>query len=153
VTELDDADRALLRRLQENAGVSVKELADVCGLSVASVQRRLKRLRSEKIIERDTAVLNGALLGQAMTFVVLVELERERSEFLHAFQMSVRNEPRVQQCYMLTGEIDFMLVCVCRDMPAFEALTKRLFFENPNVKKVRTSVVLGRSKVGLSIPI
>ena len=64
-----------------------------------------------------------------------------------------RAEPQVQQCYYVTGEADFTLICTAHDMAGFEALTHRLFFDNTNVRKFRTSVVMDRVKVGLSVPV
>jgi Lrp/AsnC family leucine-responsive transcriptional regulator len=153
VPGLDKADRILLDRLQTDASLGIDALAHACGLSVASVQRRLKRLRAAGVIEREAAVLNPAALGQPMTFVIMVELERERLEQLAAFRAAIRDEPQVQQAYYVTGESDFALVCVARDMADFEALTHRLFFENGNVRRFRTSVVMERTKVGLSVPV
>ena len=153
MTELDAADRILLGCLQKDARVSINELADASGLSVPSVQRRLKRLRSEKVIEREIVVIDAAALGQKMALIVLVELERERVDQLQAFQSMIRNEPHVQQCYYVTGEADFVLICVVPDMEAFQNLTQRLFFANQNVRRFRTSVVMGRTKVGLSVPV
>jgi Lrp/AsnC family transcriptional regulator, leucine-responsive regulatory protein len=151
MAEIDEADRILLDVLQSDGRVSINDLADRSGLSVPSVQRRLKRLRSEKFIERDIAVLNAAALGQSMAFIVLVELERERLDHLQAFKAMARKEPHVQQCYYVTGEADFILICLTPSMEAFEALTQRLFFANSNVRKFRTSVVMDRTKVGLSV--
>lgn len=150
---LDEADRELLEALQEDASISINELCDRSGLSAASVQRRLKRLREGGVIERDVAILNPLAVGQMMTFVVLVELERERVDQLQAFRTAALGEPHVQQCYYVTGEADFVLICVAADMAAFEALTQRLLFANQNVRKFRTSVVMGRVKVGLSLPL
>lgn len=150
---LDKADRILLDRLQTDAALGVDALAHACGLSVASVQRRLKRLRAAGVIERQAAVLNPAAVGAPMTFVIMVELERERREQLAAFRAAIRDEPQVQQAYYVTGESDFALVCLARDMADFEALTHRLFFENGNVRRFRTSVVMERTKVGLTAPI
>ena len=67
--------------------------------------------------------------------------------------MLFRSEPQVQQCYYVTGEADFILICTARDMQDFEALTHRLFFEDSNVRRFRTSVSMERTKVGLSLPI
>ncbi|EGG95410.1 transcriptional regulator, AsnC family [gamma proteobacterium IMCC1989] len=86
-----------------------------------------------------------------MTFIVMVELERERIDQLDAFRRIVRKEVQVQQCYYVTGEADFTLICTARNMADFEALTQRLFFENANVRRFRTSVVMDRAKVGLSV--
>ena len=152
-SKFDEADRILMERLQNDAASRIDDLADAADLSVASVQRRIKRLKSEGIIEREVAVLNQAALGQPMTFIVSVELERERLEQLHGFQRAVKAEPQIQQCYYVTGEADFMLICIAPDMDSFQALTHRLFFENQNVRKFRTSVVMGRTKVSLAVPV
>ena len=88
-----------------------------------------------------------------MTFIVLVELERESLQQLDLFRKRARNEPLVQQCYYVTGEADFILICTARDMQDFEELTHRLFFENSNVRRFRTSVVMDRTKTGLTVPI
>lgn len=150
---LDAADRILLDQLQRDATQGIDVLAHACGLSVASVQRRLKRLRTSGAIAREATVLDPAVVGFPMTFIVMVELERERREQLAAFRTAIRDEPQVQQAYYVTGESDFALICVARDMADFEALTQRLFFENGNVRRFRTSVVMDRTKVGLEVPV
>ena len=61
--------------------------------------------------------------------------------------------PEVQQCYYVTGEVDFMLVVVVPTMEAYEAFTRRMFFGNNNVKRFRTFVAMDRVKVGLSVPL
>nr|WP_255536358.1 Lrp/AsnC ligand binding domain-containing protein [Pacificimonas pallii] len=88
-----------------------------------------------------------------MSFVILVELERERTDQLDTFKRAAQREPQVQQCYYVTGEADFVLLCVARDMDDFEQLTRRLFFDNENVRRFRTSVVMDRTKVGLAVPV
>ena len=148
---IDKADRIILDRLQGNARISLEALADACGLSSASAQRRVKRLRDSGVIEGDVSVVNPDALGQCMTFIVMVELERERIDQLDDFRRIVRKELQVQQCYYVTGEADFTLICTARNMADFEALTQRLFFENANVRRFRTSVVMDRTKVGLTV--
>jgi len=150
---LDASDRAILKQLQKSTQVNLEQLAHLSDLSVPSVQRRLRRLRERRIIEGEVAILNPKAVGQSMTFIVMVELERERLDQLDAFRRKARTEPQVQQCYYVTGEADFVLICLARDMEDFEALTHRLFFENTNVRRFRTSVVMERSKVGLGVPI
>ena len=84
---------------------------------------------------------------------MLVELERERVDQLDAFRRRAKAEPRVQQCYYITGEADFALIVLARDMQDFQDLTHRLFFDDANVKRFRTSVVMDRTKVGLTVPL
>mgnify|MGYP001627786702 CR=1 FL=1 len=151
--ELDDADLTILRLLQENCKIGLEGLAQACHLSVPSVQRRLKRLRDSKVIMKEIAVLDPAHSDYKMTFIVMVELDRESLQQLDLFRKRAKAEPQVQQCYYVTGEADFILVCTARDMQDFEALTHRLFFENSNVRRFRTSITMDRSKVGLTLPI
>lgn len=151
--QLDSADRIILSHMQEDATISLENLSAVCNLSIASVQRRLKRLRDSKVIERELAVLNPEALGFHMTFIVNVELERERLDQLDEFRRMARAEPQVQQCYYVTGDADFFLICVAKNMTDYEALTHRLFFDNTNVRRFRTSVVMDRAKSGAMIPL
>ena len=151
--QLDKSDKIILTQLQEDARISIDALADCCGLSVASVQRRLKKLRENKIIEREVAIIDPQAVNQGMTFVISVKLERERLDQLDAFRRRAREEPQVQQCYYVTGDADFILICIAKDMIDFEALTHKLFFENTNVRQFSTSVVMDRTKIGLFVKI
>lgn len=149
---LDATDQSLLAIVQENARASLDHMAEATGLSSASVQRRLKRLRERGAISSEVAHLEPEILGYPMSFVVLVELERERLDEIDAFRRRVRAEPQVQQAYYVTGEADFALICLARDMSDFETLTHRLFFADRNIRRFRTSVVMHRTKVGLEVP-
>ncbi|MEP2029289.1 MAG: Lrp/AsnC family transcriptional regulator [Paracoccaceae bacterium] len=149
----DETDLTILRTLQNDCRIGLEQLAHVCGLSVPSVQRRLKRLRDGKLIEKEIAVLDPAGFDYKMTFIVLVELDRESLQQLDLFRKRAKAEPQVQQCYYVTGEADFILICTAKDMQDFEMLTQRLFFENSNVRRFRTSVAMDRAKVGLGLPI
>lgn len=151
--ELDAADRELLDRVQRDARVSAEAIGADLGLSAATVQRRLKRMREAGVIVREVAQIDPKAVGMAMTFVVAVELERERADILDAFRRKANADANVQQCYYVTGEADFFLVVVARDMDDFERIAGRLFQQDANVRRFRTSVVMGQSKVGLSVPV
>ena len=150
---IDNADAMILNLLQEDSKLGLDTLAYETGLSVASVQRRLKSLRARKIILREIAIVDPAKVNLPMSFIVMVELERERIDQIDAFIRRANNEPQVQQCYYVTGDADFCLICVAKSMDDFEDLTQRLFFENSNVRKFQTSVAMGRKKVGLQVPV
>lgn len=151
--ELDDFDREILRRLQTDARATGEEIGAEIGLSAAAVQRRIKHLRKKRVIAAEVAILDPAALDLPMTFVVGVELERERADMLDAFRKAARADPNVQQCYYVTGVADFILIVVARDMADFEAFTRRLLFDNSNVRRFSTSVVMSRDKVGSLLPI
>ena len=137
--------------MQQNSRIGLEALSDIVSLSVPSVQRRLKQLRDNKIIEKDVSIIDPAKVGQPMTFIIMIELEKEHPEQIDIFTNTVLSDTQVQQCYYITGEADFCLICTARDMNDFEALTHRLFFLNKNVRRFRTSVVMGRRKVSLCV--
>jgi len=153
LADLDARDRHLLDLLQEDARQPLEALAREVGLSAPAVQRRLKRLRRDGVIRRDTIEVRPEAVGLPMTFIVAVELERERAEQIDAFRRKVLREPRVQQCYYVTGEADFILIVLGRDMDDFEAFTRRVFFDDPNVRHFRTSVVMGEAQRSLGVPV
>lgn len=147
------SDIAILRLLQSSARERLETIAAEAGLSVATVQRRIKTLKAEGVIVGEEAQLSPEAVGYTMTFLILVELERERIDQLDAFRRKARAEPQVQQCYYITGEADFALIALAKDIDDFQLLTQRLFFDDENVKRFRTSVVMDRTKVGLTVPL
>jgi len=150
--ELDDIDRRLLDLLQVDARQSLERLAGEVGLSGAAVQRRVKRMRDAGVIVRDVVEVDPAAVGLPMTFIVVVELERERADQIDAFRRKAASEALVQQCYYVTGEGDFVLIALAQSMDDFEAMTRRLFFDDANVRRFRTSVVMGKALRSLPVP-
>jgi DNA-binding Lrp family transcriptional regulator len=151
--DLDRLDVAILSCLQADARTIAETIGAKVGLSAAAVQRRIKRLREAGVIEREVAVLSPQALGLTMTFVVMVEMERESLAVLDGFRRQVLADDNVQQCYYVTGNADFVLVVTCRDMAGFETFTRRMFFDNPNVRHFTTSVAMDRVKTGLTLPL
>ena len=149
---LNDSDRIILRLLQANARERLETLAYESGLSVATVQRRIRAFRAAGVIAGETALIKPKALGYDMTIMILVELERERIDQIDAFRRKAKGEPQVQQCYYITGEADFLLIVLVKNMEDYERMTHRLFFEDSNVKRFRTSVVMDRTKVSLDVP-
>lgn len=150
--DLDQTDRLLLDLLQRDARQSLEALAAQVHLSAAAVQRRIKRLRDARVITGEVAQIDAAAVGLPMTFIVTVELERERADEIDAFRRKATKEPRVQQAYYVTGEGDFILVVLAASMDDYEQLTRRLFFDDPNIRRFRTSVVMGKSYRSLTAP-
>ncbi len=153
MTELTPNDLTILRLLQENAREKLETMAFETGISVATIQRRIKYLKKTGVITKETALISPDSVGYLMTFLILVELERERIDQVDAFRRKVKAEPYIQQCYYITGEADFALIALAKDIQDFENLTRRLFFADANVKRFRTSVVMNRTKVGLTVPL
>lgn len=150
---LDKFDIGILNILQSDNSIPLKDIGEKVGLSGPAVQRRIKKLRENNIIVSDISVLNPDKVGQFITLFVEVELENEQIAVLEDLKDKFRSVREIQQCYYITGQADFMLVVVVPVMSAYEQLTKKLFFENPNIKRFRTSVVMDCVKGGLSLPL
>lgn len=151
--EPDEFDRKLLRLLQHNNRMTADELAEHVGLSSSAVQRRLKRLRDEKIIEADIAIISPTVVGLGVTCVVDIILERGNSQALDKFKTAMQGCAEVMQCYFVTGTYDFVMIVNTTDMREYESFTKKYLMDNPNVKHFYTHVVMDRVKVGYSMPI
>lgn len=149
----DEFDLALLRLLQQNNKLTADELANQVGLSPSAVQRRLKRLRDEKVIEADVSIISPAVAGIGITCIVDVILERGDSSALESFKASMLQHYEVMQCYYVTGTYDFVLIVNARDMQHYETFTKTGLMDNPNVKHFYTHVVMDKVKVGYSVAI
>ena len=151
--QLDSQDIQILKILQSDVRKSIEYIAQEVGLSTASVQRRLKRLRESQVISAEIAVIAPQAVGQLMSFIISVELERDHIDHLTQFKARVKKEAQVQQCYYVTGESDFVIIVNATDMQDFERFTQRVFYNDSNVRRYKTSVVMERTKVGLSLPL
>ncbi|MEO1135002.1 MAG: Lrp/AsnC family transcriptional regulator [Pseudomonadota bacterium] len=153
MTELDDQDREILRIIQKDARISSEAIGEMVNLSAASVHRRLRRWREEGVIEREAAILNAKALGAPMTILVSVVMEREHVDVMNAFANRMRVHPNVQQCYMITGEADFLLIVKVRDMEDFEQFCEEAFHDRQSFRKFNSSIVMSTVKAGLSAPV
>lgn len=149
--KMDDKDHEILRLLQANARLTAEAISQDVGLSPPAVQKRLKKLRGSGVIEREIAVLSPAKLGREMTIIVEVILERESRAHLDAFKRKMRNAPSVQQCYYTTGEADFVLILTVQDIKEYEQFTQTHFFDESNISRFKTSVVMDRVKASLDV--
>ncbi|EHL98637.1 transcriptional regulator, AsnC family [Acetobacteraceae bacterium AT-5844] len=144
---LDRFDQALLEQMQVNNQLPARELAERVGLSESAVLRRLRRLRQEGVIVADISVIHPAVLGAPLTIHALVSLEREGSAALDAFTRKLRARPEVRQAWYVTGEADFVLLLRVASMEAYEAFTREVFHDDPNVRAFRTIIAM-REVVG-----
>ncbi|EIM18286.1 transcriptional regulator, AsnC family [Pseudomonas chlororaphis O6] len=121
---LDAYDLKLLAELQRDARTPQSELGLRVNLSTAAVNRRLKRLSDEGVIERYSAVIAPEALGYELSIIVEVEVESERIDQLDALKRSFQACPQVQQCYYVAGECDFVLIFTVRNMAQYNELTR-----------------------------
>ncbi len=144
--QLDDLDRRILRAMQDNNRLSFAELAEKVASSAASCMRRVNRLRSAGVILADISLINPKAVGKSLTVIVNVELDRERLDLVEEFKRAMRAAPEVNQCYMVTGAADFVLMVTVEDVEAFDAFVKQRLYTNANVRKFQSMITLDRVK-------
>ncbi|WP_372659943.1 Lrp/AsnC family transcriptional regulator [Hydrogenophaga sp.] len=154
---LDEADLRLLDLLQSNAARSNQELAELAHISPPTSLRRIKRLRSLGLIEREVALLQpdrlAPILGHGLTALVEITLERQGAEWLDAFEAHVVAHACVQQCYRVSPGPDFVLVVHTTDMPNYLALAQSLFTSEANVRNVKSFFSVKRAKFDPRLPL
>lgn len=150
--EMDKIDRKILHHVQQNNQLTHSELSELVGLSATSVQRRLTKLRADKIITADISVVDPSAVGRPLMMLVSVELARERTDIIDRFKRSVKSSAEVMSAYYVTGETDFLLIVSAKDMADYEAFTREFFYDNPDIKGFKTSVVMDMIKATFNLP-
>jgi len=151
--DLDSFDRAILAELQRNNLTPQRLIAEHVNLSAPAVQRRIKRLHEEGVIAANVAVLEPARVGRTLTAVITVQLVNDRPDLSHGLRDRIAKEAAVQQCFYVTGETDYVLVVTASDMEDYQAITRRLFEGDDNIRRYSTSIALERVKTGLHLPV
>ncbi|AEV36361.1 transcriptional regulator, AsnC family [Pseudovibrio sp. FO-BEG1] len=142
-----------MRILQADNRTSQQKIGEAVNLSAPSVQRRIRRMEAEGVIAANVAVVDPAMVGLPITIFVEVELVSELPTDIDAAKQNFRDAPEVQQCFYVTGEIDFVLVVVVESMSAYEEFTRRIFFKNGNIKKFKTFVSMDPIKTGVKVSV
>lgn len=151
--EYDRLDARIMTLVQSNNRLTSDEIGEQIGLSATAIQRRLKKLRDNGIIEADVSIVSPKAVGRPVSMLVLVSLERERADIIDRFKQALRANPEVMSGYYVTGEADFVIIVTATDMEGYEQFTRRFFYENPDIKGFKTLVIMDRVKVGFTIPI
>lgn len=140
---LDKKDYDILKLLQQNARVTIKEIADTIHLSTTPVHERVKRLEQSGIINHYTAILNAAKLGKKLMVICHVSL-REHNKIAGAkFIKSITALPEILECYSISGEFDFLLKVLTDDMETYYDFHVNKLSQVENVGHVQSTFVMG----------
>jgi Lrp/AsnC family leucine-responsive transcriptional regulator len=155
--QLDAVDVKLLNQLQHDASLSNQALAALVHVSPPTCLRRVKRLHDAGLIERQIAILNSdrlaPLIGHGLTAIVEITLDSQGAAQQQAFEVRVAVDDAVQQCYRVASGPDFVLIVTTSDMPAYLALTQRLFTSDANVRNVKAFFSVKRAKFEPKVPL
>jgi len=148
---LDSIDRNILYELQQDGRITNVELARRVGISAPPCLRRVRSLEEAGFIKGYRALLDESLLGCEVTAFAMVHLSSQAESDLQAFEAFVSRVPIVRECWMLSGEIDFVLKCVAPSLGRFQAFVTELTGA-PNVRNVKTSLTLRNAKNAPTVP-
>ena len=150
---LDATDWKILKELQADGRMTNIALATKIGLSAPPCLRRVRALEEAGLIAGYAALVDEAALGYTLSAFAMVRLHNQAEADLRAFENRVLGWPLVREAYMLSGESDFMLKCVARDLTSFQDFILNELTAAPNVASVKTYLTIRRAKREPGIPI
>jgi Lrp/AsnC family leucine-responsive transcriptional regulator len=146
--KLDRFDRAILRELLANARITNQELSERVGLSPSPCLRRLRRLEDEGYIAGYTAVVDESRLGLSVAIFMSVKLERQVDSALKTFETEIAKYPEIVDCWLMTGENDYLLLIRAPGLAEYEKFLTGTFTKIPGIASIQSSVSLRRVKNG-----
>jgi Lrp/AsnC family transcriptional regulator, leucine-responsive regulatory protein len=150
---LDAIDRKILARLQDDARVANVELSEAVGLSPAPCLRRVRALEESGVIRKHVTLLDPAAVGLPVSVFVNVSLERQIEKALQRFESAILTRPEVMECYLMTGDADYLLRVVCADLAAYERFLLDHLTQIPGVASIRSSFALKQVKYSTALPV
>ena len=151
--ELDRYDLHILKILQNNSSISMQDLGQQIGLSHTPCWRRVKKLEEHGVIIKQVALLNTKSLDLNVNVFVHVTLRQHHENALNRFEESVGQLSEVVECYTVSGETDFLLRVVVKDVEAYEKLLKGTLLQLPEVGNLSSTFALRQVKYTTEIPI
>lgn len=153
VTVLDAIDRRILAVLQENARVSNVELAEASGVSASPCWRRVRALEADGVISRYVTLVDPASVGLPVSVFIQVSLEKQVESALEDFESVIQERPEVMECYLMTGDADYLLRVVVADLEAYERFLMDHLTRIPAVANIRSSFALKQVKYRTALPV
>jgi len=150
---LDDADRRILKVVQEDGRMTLQAIADHVGLSASPCLRRIRHMEEAGVITAYSATVDQKAVGLPVSVFVSIKLERQRSTELDRFGEAIENWPEVMECYLMTGQFDYLLRVVCADLGAYEAFLREKLTQVDGVASIESSFALGQVKYSRVLPI
>ncbi len=152
-SSFDEIDHRILSSLQEGARLTNLELAEAAGLSPAACLRRVRELQASGVIRRYVTLLDPKMLGLGVSVFVSVSLENQGEKALERFEKAILGRPEVLECYLMTGDSDYLLRVVCADLDAFERFLMNHLTKVVGISSIRSSFALKQVKYSTALPL
>lgn len=150
--KLDKVDLKIIKLLQENSKITNLELSKKIGLSPAPTLERVKKLELSDVIQSYHAKVNSEKIGLNVKTFVLVSLAWQKERALDNFIEKIQGIPEVTECYIITGDADFLLKVVCRDIPSYEQLLFKRLSQIEEIERLKTLMTLSKVKKSKILP-
>lgn len=151
--DLDAIDRKILAILQADSRVTMQDLADRVGLSVSPCHRRVKLLEERGVISRYIAMVDQKSVGLPVSVFISIKLERQKEEDLNRFARAISKWEEVLECYLMTGNRDYLLRVVTADLPSYEAFLKTKLTRLDGIASIESSFALSQVKYTIALPV
>ena len=149
----DRADRLILETLQHNARITNAALAEKVHLSESACLRRVRSLEQSGLISGYSALVDQEKAGFPVNVFVNITLDRQDQKDLQAFEQAVRRIPEVMECYLMTGDYDYLLRVVVADTADFERIHSQHLTRLPSVIRVHSSFALRTVQKSFALPV
>lgn len=151
--QIDGVDKLIIAALQQDGKVSIHELAARLGLSLLACRQRVRKLEDEGIIKGYTAIVDHKKVGLPISAFAAVKLESNREQDFQRFAQTVANWTEVTECYLITGQRDYLMRIVARDLDAYEQFLKEKLTRLDRVASIVTSFALTQVKRSVGLPL
>ena len=153
LSSLDATDWKILEQLQENGRVSNVELASRVALSASPCLQRVRTLEQRGIISRYVTLLDPLTVGLTVSVFIQVSLEKQAEAALEVFENAVQRRPEVMECYLMTGDADYLIRVIVRDVPSLERFIVDYLSRIPGVASIKSSFALKQVKYQTALPL
>jgi Lrp/AsnC family transcriptional regulator, leucine-responsive regulatory protein len=151
--QLDEFDRKIIGALQEDARMPVAQVAERAALSATPVSRRIKRLEDEGVILGYQPVLDPRRLGFELDAYVLINLDGHSDDNISRFERAIHGNPYVIACHAVTGDMDYLVHVIARDVEHLSQITLKTLVRIPGVRDVKSIIVLETIKETRAMPL
>ena len=152
IEKLDKTDLKILHILQENSKITNLDLSKKIGLSPAPTLERVKKLENTEIIQSYHAKVNQQAIGLNVKTFVQVSLAWQKDNALNNFMAKVQEIDEIVECYIITGEADFLMKIVCKDIPTYEQLLFKTLSQIEEIERLKTLMTLSTIKDSSVLP-
>ncbi len=153
MNDLDAIDRKILAILQQDGRTTMQQLADQVGLSLSPCHRRVKLLEAQGVISRYAAMVDQKAIGLHVSVFISIKLVRQKEEDLARFAKAISKWDEVLECYLMTGNRDYLLRVVAADLAAYEKFLKTKLTRLDGIASIESSFALSQVKYSIALPL